>query len=477
MIEKEYLKISEVSAAIEAAVSSAFPREIWVLGEIQGLDRNRHRGHWYFELCETTEGGETFRLAATLWKGIRSRLFGPGGKCAGVFDLDGPLDGTKILALCRVDFYPPYGKVSLHVQDIDTDYTLGELEARRKALLERLKKEDALERNARLPMPEVPLTVGLVTSEGSAAYNDFINELANAGMGFRVLLCDARMQGEEALETVPAAFRALARRQPDVIALVRGGGSRLDLSWFDREEIVYAVVDCGCPVVTGIGHEIDVTLSQMTAHSGMKTPTAAAAFIVERAARYTDAVNELGESLAREAVERIRRERESLGKEGERLRLGCRYAAAEAEHGLRDLGRRISAAAVRGTGRAAESLADYRNRLAAGRHVFRLNDVRMEVERLVGRLAELVVRIPEREGRRLELLAEKRRLLDPAQVIRRGFALVRGDRGKIIKSVAGLAAGRSVDVTLRDGRLRTEIKEIVREEQDGEEEDRQLEIW
>jgi len=477
MKEKEYLCISEVSTAIESALSTAFPRSFWVVGEVQGLDRNRHRDHWYFDFCETTPSGETFRLGATIWRSVKEKLFGPGGKCAGVFDRDGPLDGNKIMARCKVDFYPPYGKISLHVQDVDPGFTLGELEARRKALLERLQKEGALERNARRPMPEVPLCIGLITSAESAAFNDFVRELSESGFGYRVLLCDARMQGDESLTTVPAAFRTLENLGPDLIVLIRGGGSRLDLSWFDREEIVYSVVECPLPVITGIGHEIDVTLAQMAANQGMKTPTAAAALIVDRAREFLDNALDAGARIAREARSRIRGEEDGLVRSARRIHVGCRAAAADARHSFDALRQRLPAALIKRLSLESGRLGDLTSRLLGGDHAVRLVEVRLALERAAGRLLEMAGRRTDREGQHLDLLAERGRLLDPAHVIGRGFALVRKKGGGIVKEVAGLEKGDALTVLMRDGEIGTEVKEIIREVVNGKKEKRQLEIW
>jgi exodeoxyribonuclease VII large subunit len=475
--EKEFYRISEISATIEGAIASAFPRMVWVVGEIQGLDRNRHRGHWYFELCETDEGGDTVRLAATIWKGVQTKIFSPGGKCAGVFDLSGPLDGSKILALCRVDFYPPYGKISLHIQDIDPEYTLGELEARRKALVEKLKREDALERNRRTSLPDVPLRIGVITSDNSAACNDFMKELTDSGFAFRVFFCDARMQGDDALTTIPAAFRTLEALEPDLIVLVRGGGSRLDLSWFDREEIVYAVVNSSRPVVTGIGHEIDLTLSEMTAHTGKKTPTAAAAFLVDRVRHFLESVLETGHTIARAARVLSESEEEKIADRANRIRVSCRRATVDDRFVLQNLGRDISAVLSHRIGSEAESVNRLTNRLLTARQIDGLVDLRVDLGRLQGRVCDAAERRTEREGQVLKLCEEKRRLLDPINVVKRGYALVRGKGGRIVKETAALSVGDPVTIVMRDGKLGVHINKIDQEVTDGEEEACQLEIW
>jgi len=474
---KEYWTISDVSSGLEAAVRGAFPAAIWVVGEIQGLDRSRHRDHWYFEMCETSPEGDTCRLSATLWKGVRDKLFGPTGRCAGIFDLQGKLDGTKIMALCRVSFYAPYGKISLHLQDINPEFTLGELEARRKALLEKLEKERAFERNPGLSLAEVPLTIGLITSDGSAAYNDFLKELALSGFGFRVLLCDARMQGEDALKSIPRAFAALQTLEPDLIALVRGGGSRLDLSWFDREEIVYAIVGSGVPVVTGIGHEIDVTLSQMVAHQGKKTPTAASAFIVDRVRGYWDHLVGLTDKLVRSTQNRIVREDERMERNQQRIALGCRLVESGAVRALQNLGQRLFTGLLRRIGAEKERLDRSSHRLIAGRHMAHLVEQRLEVGNLDRRLRQTALLLLDRHRSDLTLAEQKCRLLDPINVIRRGFALVSDRKGQIVTDLQDLALHDLLTIYLRDGKLEAQITKLLNEVNDGQEKARQLEIW
>ncbi len=477
MTGERYFTISQVSGMIERAISGAFPDEFWVVGEIQGLDRGKHRNHWYFELAETNKSGDVFKLSATIWKGVRKRLFGPHGTCAGVFDIAGELDGMKIMALCRVNFYPPYGKISLIVNDINPEFTLGELEARRKELLERLKKEGLLEKNAGLDMPEVPLTIGLITSDGSAAYNDFLEELTTSGFGFRILFCDARMQGEDSLITIPAAFKTLEALGPDLIVLIRGGGSRLDLSWFDREEIVFSVSGCRLPVVTGIGHEIDLTLSELVAHTGTKTPTAAGAFVIERVRKSLDRLVDRGRNIAEKIRERVQKQEDGLRRNIERVRTASRLAQMSSFQELREQGQLLSAAVLSRIGGESEILGLFRSRLAAGRHLRNIIDLLLEQERFLGKIRDLPGRKVEKALQSIALLSEKNRLLDPVRVIRRGFAVIKDKKGGIVKGIAGLSVGDVLSVILRDGRLSTEIRNVIEEDEHGCKKAQQLEIW
>lgn len=477
MNEEKTYRISEISLGIQVALQETFPEKLWILGEIQGLDRSKHGKHWYFQLCETVDEGEVYRLSATIWNSIHRSLFGPRGKLKGIMDPGEDLDGIKIRALCRLDFYAPYGKISLQVQDIDPAYTLGDLEAKRQAVLEKLSRLGILHKNKELPLEEVPLTLGLVTSAGSAAYSDFIKELENSGFAFRILLCDARMQGEEAPATIRAALKTLDGRKVDAIVLIRGGGSRLDLSWFDREEVVSGIIQCSCPVITGIGHEIDVTLCEMAAHTGLKTPTAAAAFLKERVTSYMNQVMETASSMARSTTQWIEREELSLKYNVTRFAGSIRVALTEERGFLRDVPRKLFAAVRFFHERSCAFLNRAGGRLRAGRHMQCFEESRVRLSRAVLNLNHFWSRRCEREEHRLILMAERCRLLDPQRTVRRGYALLKDPSGKAIKSVEILGPEDRFTAVVRDGRIEAEVVQIEKEEAHGKKEKRQLEIW
>lgn len=474
--EKTYT-IREISEGISNVLHQAWPEPFWVVGEIQGLDRAKHGKHWYFQLCESEGDGEVHRLSATLWNRNRDRLFGAKGKLRGLLDPEEPLDGIKIRAQCRIDFYAPYGKLSLHVDDIDPAYTLGDLEARRQALIEKLTKKGLLHKNRETELAQAPLKLGLITSDGSAAYNDFMQELEKSGFGFQVFLCDARMQGEEAPATIKAAFNALERLEPDAIVLIRGGGSRLDLSWFDQEEIVNRIINASCPVVTGIGHEIDITVCEMTAHSGLKTPTAAAVFLVERIRDTVEAIIEAGRGIARTVSERLTVETLRLRELAFGITSRVQLCMAEAVGFFQDAPRRLVAGAERMIEREGADLAMIPGRMAAGRYLRRFENLRFELSRVCLRLAHEWRRLHERETGGLNLLAERCRLLDPVQTIQRGYALLRSPEGGPIKSVEKLAPNDPFTAILRDGTVDASVIRINKEDDHGRKKNRQLKIW
>jgi len=476
-MEDNTYTISEISRGIESALSSAFSDKVWVVGEIQGLDRARHGKHWYFQLCENRDDGEVFRLSSTIWYGNKTALFGPNGKLRSVIDPEEPMDGMKIRALCKINFYAPYGKISLIVEDIDPTYTLGDLEAKRLALIEKLTKEGTLLQNRSLTLDEVPLRIGLITSIGSAAYNDFMKELEKSGVGFNLFVCDARMQGEKTVSTVRAAFYTLLKKSCDAIALIRGGGSRLDLSWFDREEIVRTIINCPVPVITGIGHEIDVTVCEMAAYSGLKTPTAAAVFLVKRVQEYLSEVYEIGVRISRAATDKAQQEENILRRRWDEIISLTRMLLLEDNAFIRNTpGRLVSSAGLQ-LAEALSSITTLAGNVASGRHIRRLENLRMDLSRSSMELTQSSSRRCEKEEHFLELASARVELLDPVQTLKRGYALVRDKRGELVKSVESLAEKDRFYAILRDGKITADIKKIEKEGDHDRKEKRQLEIW
>ncbi len=182
----------------------------------------------------------------------------------------------------RVDYYAKFGKLSLKIVGVDKTFSLGKLEARRRETLAFLQKEGLLEANKAVPLPDLPLRVGLVTSPGSAAERDFLTGLEHSRWDFRVTAEGAKMQGERVQAEVIAAIGRLLAAGVDVIVITRGGGSRADLSWFDQRDLAVTIARCPVPVITAIGHEIDRSIADEVAHHACKTPTAAAEFLVDR---------------------------------------------------------------------------------------------------------------------------------------------------------------------------------------------------
>lgn len=285
----ERYTLSEFLEEIEADIEGSFPETRWVMAEVSGVSNNWPGGHCYLELVETEEGGDKViaKARATIWRD-RNRILTPFFKESAGGDLR---CGIKILIKVKAVFSAVYG-FSLNVVNIEPSFTLGDIEARKQQTIKRLEKEGLVNLNKELAIPALPCRIAIVSSESAAGYGDFMKHiLENAAnkqdpakyVRFKTELFEAPVQGSEAPAGIAKAFALIEERQQefDIVVLIRGGGSQMDLSCFDEYVVAKAIAECPLPVVTGVGHDRDVHICDIVACHPVKTPTAAAAFLLE----------------------------------------------------------------------------------------------------------------------------------------------------------------------------------------------------
>ena len=277
MNQRTFFNLSAITCRIQEILQPYIGKTFWVRAEISsGRERG---GSFYCDLVETNENGDIIaQMRCTIWSrdlaGIRKKFKD--------HDLDLILDNGTVVGLqCSIQYSPRYG-LSLKATDADPTFALGELELKKKEILERLKKEGLLEPNKKLFVTTLPLNIGLITSHNSAAANDFINTLRQSQFGFRIYLADAIVQGNQAEASVINALIVLEKLALELVVIVRGGGSKTELFSLDNETIARKIAAYKYPVWTGIGHEIDISILDHVANRFFKTPTAVAEELVAR---------------------------------------------------------------------------------------------------------------------------------------------------------------------------------------------------
>jgi exodeoxyribonuclease VII large subunit len=229
-----------------------------------------------------------------------------------------------------VDLFVKEGRYQLIVSEIDPSYTLGAIARLRAQTIETLKAQGLIERNKALTLSVIPLHIGLITSRGSAAYQDFTSIILKSGFSFCITLYDAHMQGESTIKEVTRGIRALERyADVDTIVIIRGGGAKTDLFVFDDISICQTIATCSRPVFTGIGHEIDLSVADMVAHSCFVTPTDAARFFVSQVGGVFSFLEEASGSLYHSALNSLNKSSRRLGMAASRLAfLSQRYSSS-----------------------------------------------------------------------------------------------------------------------------------------------------
>ena len=469
----EHLTVSQLNECVRQAIQAAFPQTVWLVGEISGFDKNAHRKHVSFELVERGEDGRVLSKIPAVLFGVERQAIEDKLRASGdPFRLQ---DEVTIRVRVAVDLYVAWGQYRVVVEELDPRYTLGEAARRREEIVRRLAAAGLLGRNSELPLPRLPLVVGMITSLGSDACNDVLRTLEESGLAFDVTVHGARVQGHATEPSVLNAldwFRARADRF-DVVLVCRGGGARTDLVWFDSEALGRAVAEFPLPVVVGIGHEQDVSVLDAVARSA-KTPTAAAACLVERVRR---SVSEI-ESLAREVLlatgKRLRDERRRAADKPRRLARAARGLLRHERAALVDRRRRamlsVRAALRQGQDRLARCTAliprDARVLLERQRRFVdhALAEVLQATRRELRSAGEALARsarvLPSRTEARLERERERtgdraRRLslVHPRRVLERGYSILRLADGKGLRDPAQAPAGSRVVAELAGGAL------------------------
>jgi exodeoxyribonuclease VII large subunit len=306
--EREHISLAELQGILKRGVESAVPLPVWVAAEIGEVHTNRS-GHCYMELIE--KGGDNgvprAKAPAVIWRSawgaIRPYFVSETGRELAV--------GMKVLLKVTVSYHELYG-LSLVVSDVDPLYTLGEQQRQRQETIVRLQREGIFDMNRGLKVPRVVQRVAVISSASAAGYQDFMNELAASGFRFHVELFDAVMQGHGTEDSIIAALERVAEGDFDAVAVIRGGGAQSDLAAFDSYRLSSHVAQFPMPVVAGIGHDKDLSVVDMVAHLSLKTPTAVAGWLVDRAAQVLSRIETLGVLLGERVAAAIEREKSRL---------------------------------------------------------------------------------------------------------------------------------------------------------------------
>ena len=310
-----------------------------------------------------------------------------------------------------------------------------------------LKKQGLLERNKQISISRVPLNIGLVTAFDSAAYHDFTNELRLSGFAFKVKAYNAHMQGDRVeadLLAALAAFEALGREELDLVVITRGGGSTADLSYFDNKLIAQRIAQSSFPVVTALGHQINVTIADMVAHTVCKTPTKGAQFLVEQISNFLNEVDIAAKRIPLEVLKALTSHQQKLKTSAAQFdALLGRYFRSHRE----------------------ELIAVESNLNASATQLFRLQ--RDYLGQAASGLKQNIREIIASQRKWIDHLESKVTLLDPRTILKRGYSITLKS-GKAVKSPASVETGDILTTLLFEGRLISKVqKRECNNEQEG----------
>lgn len=398
-MEKDFIDLFMLQSRLKEGVESLFPKRIWLKAEVSAV-KARPGGHCYIELSQSDETGLVAKASAIIWSS-RYRFIAPyfesvTGSCI--------REGMAVLVEVQVTFSQLYG-LSLIINDIDPEFSLGAKELERQKTIERLNSEGLMDMQKSLSLPLLPYDLAVISASDAAGYRDFMRHVDENPYGFRfnIELFPALMQGADCPSSIIGALDAVLEsgNDYDAVLILRGGGSKLDLACFDDYELSAVIAQYPLPVLTAIGHDQDFHVCDMVAYEFVKTPTALADYIL---GIYEDEDERLSSFLTRV-----------------RLAFSSRISGMETAIGR--LGDRI-----------------------AGGYSMKISLMDSKVALLETRIAAS----------------------DPRRIMERGFALAVDSAGLVLKGAAGKKEGDKVSVMFSDGTLDCTVDRVsVRPGQDG----------
>lgn len=455
------LSLYQLNNLVSKVLKQSFPKTVRLVAEISEMNVNR-TGHCYLSLVEKEEGSDKIKAQAraTIWASTYRMLKPYFEKTTGrAFT-----KGLKVLLGVDVVFHENYG-YSLNVRDIDPTYTLGDIERLRREILEKLDKEGISNLNKLKDIPLLPKTIAVISSSTAAGYGDFIEHLENnqRGYKFSTKLFPAIMQGDEAVGSIVKILQKIAEYDGlfDIIVMIRGGGSRIDLSCFDSYELAYEMLQSPFPIIAGIGHERDVTIADSVAHTRVKTPTAAASFLIDQLSSVEDSLRDLSLNFKTQVINNVN----NLNKEVKQI---LSQFAPDVSSLLNQENLKCSLLNNRFKEVANLFLKDKDSLLSnqlenLGKLCsYKLESKFMESLNYSGELKLLVKNKIEKENSQLENIKTVVSLSNPINILKKGYSLSYKN-GKLIKDLKDVKNGDSVETILADGKFISEVKNIKRD--------------
>lgn len=470
----------ELQNKVKSSLEDSFSLPVWVIAEISEMTVNRS-GHCYLDLVETETGSDIViaRCRATIWS-YTFRMLRPYFETTTGQQFS---EGLKVLLQAKVEYHEVYG-FSLNIRDIDPVYTLGDLARQRREIIRRLEEDGVLGMNKELEMPVVPQRIAVISSPTAAGLQDFIDQLLTNThqFVFYTKLFPAVMQGGEAPRSIMNALERIYEYEDlfDAVVIIRGGGAQLDLACFDQYDLAFHVAQFPLPVITGIGHDKDDTVVDLVAHTRLKTPTAVAEFLIAGALLFFQELTELEQQFTELISGQLEEHKRRLNDVADQLSLLVNQLIIGQQN-------RLSIAQIQLANRTEAFLKSEHSELKqltigarnkTNRFVVQQNHLLEQA----GNMLNFVFReqmlknknqlnqfhyltkirsneIIRSEKKNLSSIQEKLRLVDPQNILKRGYSLTLLN-GKIVKSVEQIKEGDWLETRLSDGMVESTVNRI-----------------
>lgn len=425
------LSLFELNSLVRETLELTFSNEYWVRAEISELRVNRH---CYMELVQkdSHKNGIIAKARAQVWAN-RWAFIKPMFEDMTHQSLAA---GMQVLVKAEITFHELYG-YSLNITDIDPTYTLGDIAKRRQEILRQLAQEGISTMNQELPLPRMLQRIAIISSASAAGYGDFCNQLKNnpARLAFHTQLFQATMQGDDVTPSIINALNCIAGQQEqwDAVVIIRGGGATSDLSGFDTLELAENVAQFPLPIITGIGHERDDTVIDLIAHTRMKTPTAAAEFLIQHQSKELELLESIAASISLSASNLLQAEKIRI--QVLTAKIPTLFSAIQARETIKI------------------------DRLSAAMGYKALQHIEGEKSRISiikKQLALYTDNLLNHQKKRIEQAENKLENASPERILKLGFSITRVN-GQAIKSFDDVREGDNIETTLATGSINSTV--------------------
>ncbi|MBK8805297.1 MAG: exodeoxyribonuclease VII large subunit [Bacteroidales bacterium] len=457
------ISLSQFLVEIKNAVKGVFAQTYWIVAEISEISVN-YSGHVYLELLEKETASEHIcaKARATIWSS-RARLLVPYFQTVTNQEL---CSGLKVLVEVTVEFHEVYG-LSLNIVNINPEFTLGEQALQLRQILEKLHDDGIADLNKSLEIPLLPKNIAIISSATAAGYEDFVNQIDNNGYGYRfhLKLFPAIMQGQDAENSLIAALDKIYSYLPhfDVVVIIRGGGSKSDLSCFNNYNVASNIAQFPLPVITGIGHERDESVADIVANTSMKTPTAVAEFLLSRFSAYQASLDEVlrrFEVASRSVIDSICKQ---IDLHALSLQKSVTVMIDKRKLNLLSISQNIKTSVFNESKLLQQQLHFFAEKTRVATSVYSTNK-KSEILYLSKDLINSVnkrILAHKQNLDRAELISE---INNPLLLMKRGYSIVTDSEGKIVKSINQIKITDEISVKFSDGSISSVVKKVI----DGE---------
>lgn len=455
MIASDKITLFELNQKVKDTLSKSFQTSYWIVAEVSEVKENSS-GHCYLELIQKDELQDypKAKARATIWA-YTFRMLKPYFETTTGRSIS---SGIKILVLAEVVFHEVYG-YSLNITDIEPNYTIGDIEQKRREAIEKLVAEGVFDMNKGLELQVPPKRVAVISSSSAAGLQDFINQLHTNNYGYKIehTLFTAIMQGSSAEESIINALNQINEQYYnfDVVVIIRGGGSQADLACFDSYWLAAHVAQFPLPIITGIGHEKDISVVDLVAHTKLKTPTAVADFIISKFIETESILHDLKDRLEFIIEENLTTERLQFERRLSSITPRIFQEISKGEINIERLYRKYSYSSN-------QLILNERSKTTKAAKTFELLSLMKiaksdnSINQFKSFLVNNTLRYLVNQNNLIEIIHKTNTSSDPSNILKRGYSITLHN-GKVLKDSNQVKKGETVTTKLNNGELKSTV--------------------